>query len=251
MELKIIQLEKRYSIKNVLDKINITIESNSNYCLLGKNGAGKTTLINIMSDLIEANSGEVLFDNLNYNNNEIEIKKNIGLLSEESSLIEELSGFEYLTFIGKLYKLHKKDLKERIESLTSYFFDDIRDIKRTISNYSMGMKKKLMFCASVIHRPNILILDEPFSGLDPVAANLMVEFLNRYKNENRIIFLSSHNLNYIEKVATHIGVLEDGKIIFNGTLNSFLENGTKNIDDSLLNKLTINPSKIKEVEWAF
>lgn len=251
MEIKIIQLEKRYSIKNVIDKISITIESNSNYCLLGKNGAGKTTLINIMADLIEANSGEVLFDNLNYIDNELEIKRSMGLLSEESSLIEELSGFEYLTFIGKLYKLSKKDLKERIESLTSYFFEDLDDIKRTISNYSMGMKKKLMFCVSVIHKPNILILDEPFSGLDPVAANLMIEFLNRYKNENRIIFLSSHNLNYIEKVATHIGVLEEGKIIFDGTLDLFLENGTKNIDDSLLNKLTITPSKIKEVEWAF
>lgn len=251
MGIKINQIKKVYSIKPVLDKINITIESNSNYCLLGKNGAGKTTLINIMADFIVADNGEVLFDNLNYNKNELEIKKNIGLLSEESSLIEELSGLEYLTFIGKLYKVSKKELKYRIESLFLYFFDGLDEIKKSISQYSTGMKKKLMFCSTVIHKPNILILDEPFSGLDPVASNLLVDFLNRYKNNKRIIFLSSHNLNYIEKVATHIGVLDEGKILFDGTLDSFLEGGKEKIDDSLLSKLSLMPSKIKEVEWAF
>jgi ABC-2 type transport system ATP-binding protein len=251
MKIEINQIVKSYSIKNVLDKISISINSNSNYCLLGKNGAGKTTLINILSDFIEADSGNIKFDNLDYKNNELEIKRNLGLLSEENFLIEELSGFEYLNFIGKLYKISKDDLHKRIESLTSYFFDNSDDIQRTISNYSTGMKKKLMFCATVIHKPNILILDEPFSGLDPIAANLFIEFLNRYRNNSRVIFLSSHNLNYIEKIATHIGVLENGKLLFNGPLNLFLENGTQNIDDSLLNKLGATPSKIKEVEWAF
>lgn len=249
--IRINQISKSYSLKEVLKSITIAIQANSNYCLLGKNGAGKTTLINIMSDLLKPDSGEIFFDDNKYSTHEIEIKRNIGLLSDANSLMEELSGFEYLTFVGKLYQIPKEELKRRIESLANFFFDDSNDIKRNISTYSNGMKKKLMFCSAVMHKPNILLLDEPFAGLDPVAANLIVDFLNRYRNESRIIFLSSHDLNYIEKVATHIGVLEGGKIIFNDTLNSFLENGAKNIDASLLEKLNVMPSNIKEVEWAF
>lgn len=244
-------ISKSFSLKTVLNNINIPIQANSNYCLLGKNGAGKTTLINIMSDLIKPDSGEVLFDDLNYSTHEIEIKRNTGLLSEANYLMEELSGYEYLTFVGKLYQIPKEELRKRIESLTNYFFDDSNEIKRNISTYSTGMKKKLMFCSAVLHKPNILLLDEPFAGLDPVAANLTVDFLNKYRKDNRIIFLSSHDLNYIEKVATHIGVLEGGNIVFNDSLASFLEDGTKNIDTSLLEKLDVMPSKIKEVEWAF
>jgi len=251
MQINIKNIEKTYSIKPVLDKINFTIESNSNYCLIGKNGAGKTTLINIMADFIESDSGEVLFDNLNYETNEIEIKQKIGLLSEENSLIEELSGIEYLTFVGKLYTLSRGEIITRINSLSRYFFDNPADIKKSISIFSTGMKKKLMFCAAVIHKPNFLLLDEPFAGLDPVASNLLVEFLNNYKNKNRIIFLSSHNLNYIEKVATHIGVLDDGGLIFDGTLDSFIAGGKEKIDDSLLNKLNSTLTKIDEVGWAF
>lgn len=249
--LTINQIKKSYSLKTVLDDINVSVQKNSNYCLLGKNGAGKTTLINIMADFIKPNSGEVLFDDLNYAENEIEIKKNLGLLSEANFLIEELSGYEYLTFVGKLYKIPKDELKQRIESLSAYFFDDLDDLRKVISHYSSGTKKKLMFCASVLHKPDILLLDEPFSGLDPVTAKMLIEFLNKYRNENRIIFLSSHNLNYIKKVATHIGVLDGGKIIFDDSLSSFLEEGSQKIDDSLLNKLKLTSSKIKDVEWAF
>jgi ABC-2 type transport system ATP-binding protein len=249
--IKINQITKRYSVKNVLDNVSISIQPNSNYCLLGKNGAGKTTLINILADFIEPNSGKVLFDNLSYAESALEIKKNIGVMCEANYLIEELSGYEYLTFVGKLYGIPKKELEKRINSLTIYFFSDVVDIERSISVYSRGMKQKLMFCASVLHKPKILLLDEPFAGLDPIAANLLIEFLNNYRNKNRIIFLSSHSLNYIEKVATHIGVLDKGKILFNGTLDSFLDNGKNNIDDSLLRKLNPTPAKIREVEWAF
>ncbi len=245
------EIEKKYGKKTVLNKISLTVETNSNYCLLGRNGAGKSTLINIFADLVKADYGEIKFGELNYNNNELFIKQNIGLLTEKNFLIEELSGLEYLKFVGKLYRIPKDDLDQRINSLSLYFFNNLDDIQKTISSFSTGMKKKLMFCTAVIHRPNILILDEPFSGLDPVAANLLVEFLNKYRNANRVIFLSSHNLNYIAKVATHIGILENGKIIFDGTLNSFLENGTKNIDDSLLKKLNMSPSETKGIEWIF
>lgn len=245
------KVSKNYSVKKVLDNINITVPQNSIYCLLGKNGAGKTTLINIMSDFIKPDAGEIFFDNMNYNANELEIKRNLGVLSEANYLIEELTGYEYLSFVGRLYEIPNKELKKRIESLAVYFFGNIEDIKNVIAHFSTGMKKKLMFCSAILHKPKYLLLDEPFSGLDPVASNLLIEFLNRYKNNNRVIFLSSHNLDYVEKVATHITVLDNSKIIFDGTLSSFLDNGTKNIDESLLSKLNDYKPRIKEVEWAF
>jgi ABC-2 type transport system ATP-binding protein len=111
------------------------------------------------------------------------------------------------------------------------------------------MKKKLAVCAAVIHTPEILILDEPFSGLDPIGAKLLVDFLVKYQNGQRIIFLSSHDLSYVQKVSTHIGVLENGSILFNGTIDSFTADGKNQLDDSLLKILGSSESQITELTW--
>lgn len=249
MSLKINSIVKQYGRKLILDNLSIEVDKGVNYTLLGKNGAGKTTLINIISDFVKADMGRVEFNAMNYQNNAFEIKRNIGIVSEGNFLINELTGNEYLNFVGKLYNIPNQELKMKMESLTKFFFSEADDLKKVISKYSTGMKKKLELCASVLHTPQFLILDEPFSGLDPVAANQLISFLNKYQNGNRIIFLSSHNLNYIEKIATHIGVLNDSKIIFDGTLNEFTQNGKDLITDSLLEKLGETSSNIEEIEW--
>ncbi len=247
--IKLIEIQKRYSIKLALNKVTLSIEKNSIYCLLGKNGAGKTTLINILANLIEPTEGRVLINNLNYSEGSIKIKKDIGVMCEANYLIEELSGFEYLSFVGSLYKIDKSELNKRINGLINYFFEITTDVNIPIMYYSTGMKKKIMLCSALLNKPNILILDEPFSSLDPYASNLLVNLLKKYNNGNRAMLISSHNINYVEQIATHIGVIDEGKILFNGEFQTFIENGEKNINDSLMEILNKTPKNVEDLEW--
>jgi ABC-type multidrug transport system ATPase subunit len=118
-----------------------------------------------------------------------------------------------------------------------------------MGKFSTGMKKKIAFCAAVIHTPSILILDEPFSGLDPLVANQMVQFLQKYKREDRTILISSHDLTYVEKIATHIGVLDNKELVFNSSIKDFTENGENHLDAALLSILKPNDSQLDNLDW--
>lgn len=247
--IEIIELNKTYGKNKILDNISMKIESGSVYALLGKNGAGKTTLINLIIDLIQPDSGKIFINNKEHNTLTKFDKAKIGVVGEDLALIEELSGFEYLRFIGKIYQLPKSVLNKRIADLFNYFFEDDRDLKKNISKYSTGMKKKIAFCAAVMHTPDILLLDEPFSGLDPLVANQMISFLQLYQKKDRTIFISSHDLNYVEKIATYIGVLDSAQLQFNSTLQNFTENGMNALDKALLKILKPNESELKNIDW--
>jgi ABC-2 type transport system ATP-binding protein len=222
--IKIDDLSKIYRKNIVLDKLNLQLDAGQVYCLLGKNGAGKTTLINSILDLVEPDGGNILIFGNRHNLLDKATKKRIGAVIEKLALIEEINGYEFLSLIGKIYEIQKDVLRKRIDDLFKYFFENELDLKKNISKYSTGMKKKIAFCAAVLHTPDLLILDEPFSGLDPLVANQMVMFLKKYQSTNRLIFISSHDLTYVEKVSTHIGVLDNAQLVFNSTLQDFTEN---------------------------
>lgn len=248
--IEIKDLTKAYGKNIALDNINLTIDNGSVYGLLGKNGAGKTTLINLLVDLFPVDRGTILINGKKNNALDKDDKKNIGIVGEDLSLIEELSALEYLNFIGKIYGLPRNVLDKRIEDLFHNFFEDEKDLNKNISKYSTGMKKKIAFCAAVIHTPNILILDEPFSGLDPLVANQMISFLHQYQKDDRTIFISSHDLNYVEKIATHIGVLNERKLQFNSSLQDFTANGINSLDKALLKILQPNEIEQSKIDWV-
>ncbi|RYZ40775.1 MAG: ABC transporter ATP-binding protein, partial [Sphingobacteriales bacterium] len=161
---------------------------------------------------------------------------------------DELTGLQYLNLVGRLYKIPTAELKQKIDSMAAYFFEDLLDLKKPVSGYSTGMKKKLGVCAAVLHRPDVLILDEPFTGLDPVAAQLLVQFINRYR-EGRTIIISSHDLGYVERVATHIGILQEGQLLYNGSLQEFTLNGANMIDQAVFNWLKPANSNLESIDW--
>ena len=248
--IEIKDLTKAYDKNKVLDTISLKVDNGSVYALLGKNGAGKTTLINILIDLIQPDSGTIFINGKEHNSLDKEDKKHIGVVGEDLALIEELSALEYLTFVGKIYGLPSDILKKRIDDLFHYFFEDDSDLKKNISKYSTGMKKKIAFCAAVLHTPDTLILDEPFSGLDPLVTNQMISFLHQYTKNDRAILISSHDLNYVEKIATHIGVLNDNQLQFNSSLQDFTENGITSIDAALLKILRPNENQLSNIDWV-
>jgi ABC-2 type transport system ATP-binding protein len=247
--IEISNLTKTFDKSIILDNINLKIEKGNVYALLGKNGVGKTTLINIIIDLILPDKGNILINGKEHNKLDKKDKKNLGIVGEDLALLEELNGREFLNFIGKIYELPKNMIDKRIKDLFNYFFEDEKDLKKNISRYSTGMKKKIAFCAAVLHTPDILILDEPFSGLDPLVANQMIEFLKAYQQKDRAMLVSSHDLSYVEKIATHIGVLNDSKLLFNSSIEDFTNLGTNSIDSALLQILKPNTSELSKIDW--
>ena len=247
--IQISNLTKNFGRNTVLEQINLTVEKGQVYSLLGKNGAGKTTLINLMLDLLKPDSGTVQLLGKESSQLNPSDKLKMGIVGEDMALIEEFTGFEYLTFIGKIYQIPTAPLKKRIADLFQYFFEDEKDLRKLISKYSTGMKKKLAFCAAILHTPDLLILDEPFSGLDPLVASQMVLFLKKYHNQNRTIFISSHDLSYVEKVSTHIGVLDQTRLVYNATLQEFTSDGARELDAALLKILKPNENELEKIDW--
>jgi ABC-2 type transport system ATP-binding protein len=248
--IQIKNLHKSYGSQKVLDDISLSLERGTTYALLGKNGAGKTTLINLIIDLIQADEGSIQIDSVPHNQLSSDDKCKLGIVGEQLALIEELNSREYLKFVGKIYGLTRSELETRINDLLQYFFEDEKDLQKNISKFSTGMKKKIAFCAAVIHTPEILILDEPFSGLDPLAANQMIAFLKQYANAGRLLFISSHDLSYVEKIATHIGVLNSTHLEFNSSLQDFTENGSNTLDSALVNMLQPDNTEQTKIDWV-
>ncbi|TXK50536.1 ABC transporter ATP-binding protein [Pontibacter qinzhouensis] len=237
MSIEISGLSKSFGKKQVLQALNLTIAQGQCYCLLGKNGVGKSTFLNSILDLIKPDAGTIHLFDKNYAQHNLEIKQDLGALCEDNPLIEEFTGLEYLNFVAKLYRLPQQEADRRIKSLTDYFFTETESLQKNIAGYSTGMKKKVGIVAAILHKPRVLLLDEPFTGLDPIAAQLLVKLIRSYSTPNRVVLISSHDLNYVERVATHIGVLNDGQLMYNGSIQEFTMNGESLIDQALFQLL--------------
>lgn len=247
--IKINNLTKTYGNNTVLENINLVVKKGQVYSLLGKNGAGKTTLINLILNMLIPDEGSIeVMDKPNTQLSTLD-KKRLGIVGDDLALIEEFTGYEYLMFVGKIYKIPTDVLKKRLTDLFQYFFENEDDIRKPMAKYSTGMKKKIAFCSAILNTPDLLILDEPFSGLDPLVANQMVQFLKKYQSSERAIFISSHDLSYVEKVSTHIGVLNETKLVYNAPIQDFTENGKNELDDALLKIIKPNTSELDKMDW--
>lgn len=248
----IIQLKKATKSFNkfkVLDELDLSLFRGNSYGLLGKNGAGKSTLINLIVGLTTPSKGEVLvFDEIasalsNQN------KAKIGILTEQLPLMDELTGWEQMWLVGLLYGLEKQTLKARIESLFDYFFDDRDAMKKRCSTYSTGMKKKIGLMSAVLHQPEILVLDEPFSGIDPVSATRMIDFFNAWMNPERLLLISSHNLDQIEKIVSHVLVVHNHKIVFDDSSSVFTGEGLETMETKLYSMLQGSARTLNDISW--
>jgi len=244
---------KSFSGKIVLNNICLTVNKGQSFCILGPNGAGKSTLINLLLGIFKPDKGVIRINGLQYGRLSIDnkIKQIIGGFGDESKLIDEFTGYDYLQFVSYLYNIERSIQRSRIENVTNFFFDDISSLNRKITTYSTGMRKKLEICASILHLPLILILDEPFSGLDILSAEKLTQFIKTYisVNSNRLVFFSSHDLYYVNKAATHIGVLNKGEIIFSNSIENF-KNNTDSVGQSLLDTLQIKADSFTDsLSW--
>jgi ABC-type multidrug transport system ATPase subunit len=211
-----LDVSKQFGYFLALKKISLRVKKNTIFGIVGENGAGKTTLIKIMAGLLKPTAGEVLIKGLNFKDDAIPIKKDIGILTDDKFLYEELSIFENLKYYDNLHlNFDKKDIKENIEKFTK-MFNIFNWINEPIQNLSKGMKKKVDLIRVLIHHPSILFLDEPFSSLDQKTVPLLIDLiLNLKKQDSLTIILSTHDIDLAQQICDEIIIIKKGKIVKN------------------------------------
>lgn len=209
----ITDLRKKYNGVTVLDIPQLTITRGETFGLVGNNGAGKTTLFRLILDLIKADSGSISIDNIPIAGRD-EWKGRVGAFLDESFLINFLRPEEYFDFIGKLYHLDKQEIESFLSRMAPFFADEIMGKNKLIREFSKGNQKKIGIAAAMMPKPDILILDEPFTALDPSSQIRLKKILNEYSTEHGIATLiSSHDLNHVTEVSSRIVVLSKGEVI--------------------------------------
>jgi len=207
------QLQKVYNGVCVLDIPELTILDRQSFGLVGNNGAGKTTFFRLILDLIEASWGGILLDEQPVVRND-EWKFKVGSFLDESFLIDFLTAEEYFNFVAKLHNISKDDLAIFLQSMEEFFNGEVLGSKKLIRDFSKGNQKKIGIAAALIGNPSYLILDEPFTGLDPSSQIRLKRFLNDLQETlNITMLISSHDLNHITEVCNRIVILEKGKIV--------------------------------------
>lgn len=201
-----------------VDHIDLVVEPGQFFGFLGPNGAGKSTTIKMLTGLLAPTSGAVSILGQDLMTNPIEVKRNIGVVPEGMALFGKLTASEYLHFVGRMYGLDKTTTAQRAEELLE-FMGLANEEKKLIADFSHGMGKKLALSAAVIHNPKVLFLDEPFEGVDAVAAGTLKSMLQGMIARGATIFLTSHVLEIVERLCTHIAIIHRGHIVANGSLD--------------------------------
>ena len=201
-----------------VDRLNLTVRRGSFFGFLGPNGAGKSTTIKMLTGLLAPTSGRVRVLGLEMAAAPLEVKRRIGVVPEDLNLFERLTGAEMLSFTGRMYGLEKNELAVRLPELLDLM--ELRDEpKKLIVEYSHGMKKKLSLACALIHRPDILFLDEPFEGVDAIASRTLKDLLSRLTARGLTVFLTSHVLEIVEKLCTDIAIIAQGRLLASGSLD--------------------------------
>ncbi len=211
------KLTRKFGALTAVDGIDLQVEAGQFFGFLGPNGAGKSTTIKMLTGLLAPTSGRMALLGIDFAQHPVEVKRQIGVVPEGMGLFERLNAPEYLQFIGRMYGLDKATTRKRSEELLEFM--QLADRQKTlIADYSHGMQKKLALAAAVIHGPRILFLDEPFEGVDALAAGALKELLARMTERGVTIFLTSHVLEIVERLCSHVAIIKQGSLVAQGSM---------------------------------
>lgn len=211
------KLTRRFGNLTAVDGVDLTVAAGQFFGFLGPNGAGKSTTIKMLTGLLSPTSGRAELLGLDFATHPSEVKRQIGVVPEGMGLFERLTGSEYLQFVGRMYGLDASTTQRRSEELLDFM--QLADRPKTlIADYSHGMQKKLALAAAVIHGPRILFLDEPFEGVDALAAGALKALLGRMTERGVTIFLTSHVLEIVERLCSHVAIIHKGRLVAQGSL---------------------------------
>jgi ABC-2 type transport system ATP-binding protein len=210
-------LTRRFGELLAVDNVNLKVAPGQFFGFLGPNGAGKSTTIKMLTGLLAPSSGQIEILGLDLNRNPVEVKRQIGVVPEGMALFGRLTGSEFLNFAGRMYGLDRVTAAQRAAELLE-FMQLADQPKKLVTDYSHGMQKKLAMAAAVIHGPKVLFLDEPFEGVDAIASGTLKSMLQGMIARGATIFLTSHVLEIVERLCSHVAIIHQGRLVAQGSL---------------------------------
>ena len=215
--LRIEHLTKKYGDKAAVEDLSLHIAPGEIYGFIGHNGAGKTTTLRSVAGIQQFDTGEIFIDGVSLKENALECKRRMAYVPDNPDLFEYMSGIKYLNFIADVFGVSAADRKRDIQDLAERF-GLAEDLGQPISAYSHGMKQKLALIGALIHKPRLILMDEPFVGLDPKAAHLLKTMMRELCDQGGAIFFSTHVLEVAEKLCDKVAIIKDGKLVRFGTM---------------------------------
>ncbi len=209
-------LTRNFGDTTAVDALDIAIEAGTFFGFLGANGAGKSTTIKMLTGLLKITSGSASILGFDVASQGVEVKRRIGVVPEELALFDRLTGWEYLSFVGRMYGMERTTIRTRSEELLEIM--GLGDHKKMIVDYSHGMQKKLAISAAILHDPELLFLDEPFEGIDAVSSRLIKDILGSMIKRQVTIFLTSHILEIVEKLCAEVAIIHHGRLVARGSV---------------------------------
>ncbi len=242
------QLTRYFDQACAVDHVDLRVERGTFYGFLGPNGAGKSTTIKMLTGLLAPSGGDitVLGHNMRQPAEALEAKRHIGVVPEGLALFENLTAREYLTFVGRMHLMPLETIRKRSEDLLEMLLLAGETKKLTIE-YSHGMKKKLALAAAIMPNPDLLFLDEPFEGVDAVTSRVIKDLLHNFVQRGSTVFLTSHVLDIVERLCTHVGIIARGKLVEQTSLDELRQGSS--LEQRFLEKVGADAAATQQLAW--
>lgn len=240
-------LVKNYGKKQVLHGINLSIEPGQIIGYIGPNGAGKSTTVKILCGLIDDYEGDVKVLGYDLRTEQLEIKKRLGYIPENAALYESLTPLEFMQFVGRMRGLEEEVIHQKAERLMD-IFEMKKNLNQRIATFSKGMRQKVMICSALLHNPELIFMDEPLSGLDANSVIMVKEMLSHLAREGKTVFYSSHLMDVVEKISDRIILIDQGKVIADGSFGDLSSLANDENLEKLFTRLTGNTNHGEKAE---
>jgi len=242
------QLTRFFENFCAVDRVELKVERGTFYGFLGPNGAGKSTTIKMLTGLLAPSSGEILVlgKRMLDPQQSLEAKSLIGVVPEDLALFDNLTAREHLTFIGRMYLMPKDTIRERTDELLA-MLELAGDETKLTMEYSHGMKKKLALAAALLPNPDLLFLDEPFEGVDAITSRVIRDLLTGYVARGSTVFLTSHVLDIVERLCTHVGIIAKGKLVEQTSLDALRQGSS--LEERFLEKVGADMEATRKLSW--
>ena len=227
--IRITNLVKRYGNSLAVEALSLSVPRGSMFGFLGPNGSGKSTTIGCLTGLLDPTSGTVEILGGRFTAESADLKRRMGVMPETLGLFDPLYAHEFLTFVARMYGLQEGDVQQRVQELLTAL--ELTDSGKILAEYSTGMRKRVSFAAAVIHSPEVLFLDEPFESIDPAGVALLKQWLRRFTERGRTVFITSHVLETVERLCDRVAIInKPGKLMWQGDITALAHDGAVEFD---------------------
>jgi ABC-2 type transport system ATP-binding protein len=244
------QLRKSFGEFVAVDGIDLVVPRGSFYGFLGPNGAGKSTTIKCLTGLLRPTSGTFTILDMDPIANPVKVKRQVGVVPEDLALFDRLTGMETLSFVGQVHGMDRIEVRERSKELLA-LMDLIKSANDLVADYSHGMRKKIALSAALLPAPRLLFLDEPFEGIDAIASRQIKDLLSAYVKGGGTIFITTHILEIVERLCDHIGIIQKGRLVAQGSMADLRAGGVigQSLEELFLDIVGVSKSASPALDW--